>query len=177
MLSWGFPGGSAVKNLPCDAEDARDSMSSIPRSGRSCQGMAPHSSILTWTEEPGRLPIMGSQGVQCSWNSWVQCCMRAVDQQHVGSTGWDPWDEGVTATVWLNGERRWNSLLWTELAGPQMLGTYDNKCLLSTYWTPKYCAKSLTYTTPLNLPRLYEVGSIVVPHLRWSKHSLEWRTC
>ena len=32
--SWGFPGGSVVKNLPANVGDARD-MSSIPVSGRS----------------------------------------------------------------------------------------------------------------------------------------------
>ena len=35
--SWGFPGGSVVKNLPANAGDARD-VSSIPGSGRSSVG-------------------------------------------------------------------------------------------------------------------------------------------
>ena len=62
-----FPGGSVVKNPPASAGDAED-WGLIPGSGRSLEeGMATHSSILAseipWTEEPGRLPSMGSQRV------------------------------------------------------------------------------------------------------------------
>ena len=57
----GFPGGSAVKNLPANAGD----MGSIPGLGRSPEeGMATHSSILAWripwTGEPGGVQSMGS---------------------------------------------------------------------------------------------------------------------
>ena len=60
----GFPGGSAVKNLPANAGD----VGSIPGSGRSPEKeMAAHSSIhtwkITWTEEPGGLRSMGSKRV------------------------------------------------------------------------------------------------------------------
>ena len=60
-----------VKNLPANAEHARDA-GSIPRSGRSLEKeMATHSSILAWripwTEEPGRLQSMGSQRVGYDW--------------------------------------------------------------------------------------------------------------
>ena len=74
LLRWGFPGGSAVKNLPVTARDE----GSIPgRWGRVREGeedplekeMATHSRILAWeipwTEEPGRLQSMGSQRVRC----------------------------------------------------------------------------------------------------------------
>ena len=58
----GFPSGSAVKNLPANAED----LGSIPGILLEKE-MAPHSSILAcripWTEEPGRLQSMGSQRV------------------------------------------------------------------------------------------------------------------
>ena len=58
----GFPGGSAVKNLPDNAGDA----GLIPGSGRSLKKeMATHSNILAWeiprTEEPGRLQSMEFQ--------------------------------------------------------------------------------------------------------------------
>ena len=58
----GFPGSSAVKNLPANAGVA----GSVPVSGRSPgEGMATHSRILAWripwTEEPGGLQSMGSQ--------------------------------------------------------------------------------------------------------------------
>ena len=58
----GFPGGSAVKNLPANAGDS----GSIPGSGIDLEEeMATHSSILaweiSWAEEPGRLQSMGSQ--------------------------------------------------------------------------------------------------------------------
>ena len=57
----------AVKNLPANAGDIRDT-GSIPESGRSPGGgMATHSSILAWripqTEEPGGLQTMGLQRV------------------------------------------------------------------------------------------------------------------
>ena len=54
-----------VKNLPANSGDLRDT-GSIPGSGRSLEeGMATHSSILTWripwTEEPDGLQSIGSQ--------------------------------------------------------------------------------------------------------------------
>ena len=58
----GFPSGSAVKNLPANAEDL-GSIPGIPLE----KEMAPHSSILAcripWTEEPGRLQSIASQRV------------------------------------------------------------------------------------------------------------------
>ena len=60
-----FPNGSAVKNLPVNAEDA----SSVLGSGGDPleKEMATHSSILAWdipwTEQPGGLQSMGSQSV------------------------------------------------------------------------------------------------------------------
>ena len=54
--SWGFPGGSVVKNPPANAGDA----GLIPGSGKSLkEKMATHSSIPAWkiprTEGPGGL--------------------------------------------------------------------------------------------------------------------------
>jgi len=60
-LSWGFPGGSVVKNLSGNAGDTgwEDPVE---------KEMANHSSILAWeiprTEEPGGLQSMGSQESQ-----------------------------------------------------------------------------------------------------------------
>ena len=63
-LSWGFPGGTLVKNLPTNAGDARDA-GWIPGSRRS-SGVASHSSVLTWkipwTEQLGRLHPWGHKG-------------------------------------------------------------------------------------------------------------------
>ena len=61
---WGFPGGPVVKNPPANSGDAV----LIPESGGSPEKeMATHSSILVWripwTEEPGGLQSMESQGV------------------------------------------------------------------------------------------------------------------
>ena len=61
----GFPGGSDGKESACKAGDP----GSIPGSGRSPEeGMATHSSILTWripwTEEPGGLKFMELQRVR-----------------------------------------------------------------------------------------------------------------
>ena len=62
MLIMGFSGGSDDKESTFNAGDP----GLIPESGRSPgTGMATHSSILAWripwTEDPGRLPYMGSQ--------------------------------------------------------------------------------------------------------------------
>ena len=61
----GFPGGSAVKNLPA----MQDSLvSSLGGEDPLEEGMATHSSILArripWTEEPGRLWLMGLERVR-----------------------------------------------------------------------------------------------------------------
>ena len=57
----GFPGASAVKNLPVNAGDRFDPWVKDPLE----KGMATHSSILAWkipwTEEPGGLYSMGLQ--------------------------------------------------------------------------------------------------------------------
>ena len=56
----GFPGGSAVKNLPADAGDV-----GLGREDPLEKGLATHSSILAWripwTEEPGELQSIGLQ--------------------------------------------------------------------------------------------------------------------
>ena len=63
-FTWGFPGGTVVKNLPADAGNSRDA-GSIP--GSLEKEMANYSSTLAWqvlwTEEPGGLQSMGSQRV------------------------------------------------------------------------------------------------------------------
>ena len=57
-MNLGFPGGSDGKKSVFSAGD----LVSIPGSGRSPgKGMATHSRILAWEEEPGRLQSMGSQ--------------------------------------------------------------------------------------------------------------------
>ena len=61
-VSWGFPGGSVVKNLPAMWEtQVRYLAWEVPLE----KGMATHFSILTWripwTEEPGRPRSVGSQ--------------------------------------------------------------------------------------------------------------------
>ena len=57
----GFPGGSAVKNLPAMQETQIQSLGCEDLLEKE---MATHSSILAWevpwTEEPGRLQSMGS---------------------------------------------------------------------------------------------------------------------
>ena len=59
-LSWGFPGGSVVKNLPAKQE------MQVPSLGRESplgKEMATHSWEIPWTEEPGRIQSMGSKRV------------------------------------------------------------------------------------------------------------------
>ena len=61
-LEQGFPGNSAVKNLPTSQETW---VQSLDQEDPLEKGMAPYSGILGWripqTEEPGGLYSMGSQ--------------------------------------------------------------------------------------------------------------------
>ena len=63
----GFPGGTVVKNLPANVEDARDP-SSVPEFGRSPgvgNGNPLHSCLDNpMNEEPGGLQYIGSQRVR-----------------------------------------------------------------------------------------------------------------
>ena len=63
-LTWGFPGGLAVKNLPAMRETW---VQSLGQEDPLEKEMATHSSILAWeilwTEERGRLQSLGSQRV------------------------------------------------------------------------------------------------------------------
>ena len=59
---WGFPGGSAVKNLPAMQETQETWVRSLGQEDPLEEGMATHSSILAWkipwTEAPGGLQSM-----------------------------------------------------------------------------------------------------------------------
>ena len=61
----GFPGGSAVKNLPTTQETEETWVRSLGQEDPLEEGMATHSSTLAWrtpwTEEPGGLQSTGSQ--------------------------------------------------------------------------------------------------------------------
>ena len=74
QLTWDFPGGSVLKNLPADAGDARDA-GLTPGSGRSPGGRrdSPLQYLaweVPWTEEPGGLQSMGSQ--RAGHDGWLQ---------------------------------------------------------------------------------------------------------
>ena len=68
ILYLGFPGGSAVKNLPAIQETW---VQSLGQEDPLEKGMALHSSILAWSipwrEEPGRLQSMGLQRLGHNW--------------------------------------------------------------------------------------------------------------
>ena len=63
----GFPGGSAVKNLPAMQETQETQVPSLGWEDPLEEEMATHSSVLAWriprTEELGGLPSMGSHRV------------------------------------------------------------------------------------------------------------------
>ena len=67
MLYWARPGALGVKNPPANAGDTETWVQSLDREVTLEKGVATHSSILAWripwTEEPGELQSMGSQGV------------------------------------------------------------------------------------------------------------------
>ena len=61
----GFPGGSAVKNLPASQPIQETRVGSLGQEDLLEEGMATHSTVLAWeipwTEEPGGLQSTGSQ--------------------------------------------------------------------------------------------------------------------
>ena len=59
----GFPGGSALKTLPAVQEPQETWAELLGRGDPLEEGMATHSSILAWIEEPGGLQSIGSQRV------------------------------------------------------------------------------------------------------------------
>ena len=64
LFSWGFPGGSLVKNSPPDAGDTGDAVPSLGQLAPLEEEMATYSSILAWkipwTEKTGGLQAMES---------------------------------------------------------------------------------------------------------------------
>ena len=67
MIQWGFPGGSAVRNLSAMQEPQETQFPSLGPEDPLKEDMATHPRTLAWrtpwTEEPGGLQSMGSQGV------------------------------------------------------------------------------------------------------------------
>ena len=68
MFIRGFPGGSAVKNLPAKQETWKMWVQYLGQEDSLEEEMATHSSILAWiipwTEEPDGLEFVGSQRVR-----------------------------------------------------------------------------------------------------------------
>ena len=82
-MQLGFPGGSVVKNLPAKWETKETWAQFLGWKIPWREEMATHSNILAWrtlwTEEPGGLWSMGSQGSRRYWSRWArivgwQCC-------------------------------------------------------------------------------------------------------
>ena len=65
VYSRGFPGGSAVENPPAVQETPETWVRSLGREDPLEKEMTTHSSVLAWgipwTEEPGRIQLIGSQ--------------------------------------------------------------------------------------------------------------------
>ena len=102
----GFPGSSAVKNLPAVQETW---VRSLSREDPLEEGMATHSSMLAWripwTEEPGRLQSMGLQRVGHDWSD-LACrhalqltagIYRLIQGQRTKELVWD----SSSASAWL----------------------------------------------------------------------------
>ena len=60
----GFPSGSAVKNPPVMQETQETWIRSLGLKGPLEEGMATQSWVIPWTEEPGGLQSIGSQGAR-----------------------------------------------------------------------------------------------------------------
>ena len=112
-VSPGFPGSSAVKDLPANAGD----MALIPGSGRDPgegnNNPLQYSREIPWTEEPGWLQSMGPQkswtrlsdlnnntlGSSLAWLQWPwrdpkQTCNKILRDHHMGKVGHRIWRSG-----------------------------------------------------------------------------------
>ena len=65
----GFPGGSAVKDLTVMQEPRKTRVQSLVREDPLEKGMATHSSILSWTEEPGRLQSIAMNSTEVTYHA------------------------------------------------------------------------------------------------------------
>ena len=76
---WASQVALVVKNPLANAGDIRDVLQSLGWKDPPEEGMATHSSILAWripwTEEPGGLQSIGSQGVKWAWLKWLSICI------------------------------------------------------------------------------------------------------
>ena len=81
---WGFPSGSAVKNLHAVQELQKRWVRSLGWEDPLEEDMATHSRILAWrmpwTEEPGGLQSIGSQRIGHDWSNLTsrQPCVRVT---------------------------------------------------------------------------------------------------
>ena len=77
-----------VKNLPANSGDFRDEGSILGQEDPLEEGMATHSSILVWripwTEEPGGLQSIVSQGVGHDWSNLAHTMIESLVTQNVG---------------------------------------------------------------------------------------------
>ena len=103
LCKMGFPGGSDSKESAYNEGDP----GSIPGSGRPLKGMATHSSILAWeipwTEEPGRLPSIGSQRAGHGWVTHAFTCICEI----VGSCCRAGSSAQRSLMIWRSGWERW----------------------------------------------------------------------
>ena len=79
----GFPGDSVVKN-PSSMQEMQETLVwSLGQETPMEEGMATHSSILTWripwTEEPGRLQFIGLRRMRHDWSN--SACIHAIYTQ------------------------------------------------------------------------------------------------
>ena len=115
----GFPGGSDSKDSTCNAGDPLE------------KGMATHSNILAlripWTEEPGGLQTMGSQGVRHDWatNIFTSASQVALVVKNPPATG-DIRDVGsIPGSGRSPGGEHGNLLQYSCLENPMDRGTWQ----------------------------------------------------
>ena len=90
-MFWGFPQWLRSKESTCNAGGTGDAVWSLVEEGSLEEEMATHSSILAWkipwTEEPGRLPSIGSQRVRYDWGRMhaLACFKWRASFREIGS--------------------------------------------------------------------------------------------
>ena len=136
--TWGFPGGSGVKNSPASAGE-KGPILGLARSPSKGNGSVIQYSCLEilWTEEPGRLQYTGLQSVRHNW---------ATEHPHMHTFRISPWNPLPTDFTIDNEIVYWHATKMRSIASkPRDDGLMDDIILIPNILT--YCLMTVWLTT------------------------------
>ena len=137
MFSKGSSGGSMVKNLPAIQESW---VWSLGQEDSLEKEMATHSSIfpwkIPWTEEPGGLQSMGSQGVGHDWATEHMCFLSKSKLNIKNSQKNEPLQEMRTGKLAGWGRSLHVLKAWRNFTSPSALKReiYSSKDIQYEHW-------------------------------------------